>query len=301
MSMRSSFESLVRQRQPLWGGLLSMWLAACAEDDAGLSFQHDIKPIFDEKCAVCHFTGNGYADLQNVFNPDPGPYGITGLVGSTSVWNANHHYGPEFNVVPYEPDNSYVLEKMTNPELLPAACTADQCLPNEAGFFMPPAPGHLQPEQIDAVRSWIMEGADPDVFRDRIIPTTHVERGLPNGYTLLNLFGNYSNLEKPPGDPCGFVGSPQGCIQCVSCHRKDGPYHPQSVSADAWIDVTANFRTDLKLVVPGNPKDSFLLRKLEATESRSDLGSPMPYGYEPLTDTQIALVRQWIADGAKKN
>ena len=56
------------------------------------------------------------------------------------------------------------------------------------------------------------------------------------------------------------------------------------------------------LVVPGDPDNSFLLQKLEGTMAR-DEGNLMPDGAdEPLDPTcRIAMVRQWIADGALDN
>jgi hypothetical protein len=52
-------------------------------------------------------------------------------------------------------------------------------------------------------------------------------------------------------------------------------------------------------VLPGNPDDSYLIRKLEGTAGIS--GQQMPRGgAPPLDPAQIAVVRQWISDGANR-
>jgi hypothetical protein len=254
-------------------------LVACGgEDDDGVSFKSEIKPIFDQRCAVCHFSGNGYADLENPFNPDEG------LVGSESIWYTNHGYGPKYNVLPYHPEQSYVLEKVTNPALFPDACDPNgECLPYEAGFHMPPAPRRLRPEQRDVIRQWIAEGADPTFYQDYVI----------------NILGNPAVRTN---DACARAASDPGCIQCVSCHRADGPYAPYGFVPEVdLIDVTATYRNDMKLVVPGDVDASFMMMKVDADHASSEWGAPMPYGYESLSEPQVALLTQWILEGARNN
>lgn len=256
----------------LQAALIVLW--GCGEAEEGVSFQRDIKPLFDQRCAVCHFSGNGYADLENPFNPD------RGLVGGSSVWYENHRYGPALNIKPGDPEQSFVLEKVTNPALRPEACDpGGVCLPGDAGFIMPPAPRRMKENQREAVRQWIREGADEGFFLDYVRP----------------MFGNEAS------DPCRAAGSDPGCIGCVSCHREDGPYHPQGVDMIDLVGVPATFRPDLMIVEPGNPEESFLMLKLDAIQATSDVGAPMPYGYEPLSEQQVALLRQWIAEGARNN
>jgi hypothetical protein len=284
-------------------------LGACADSDR-VSFAREIKPLLAERCVVCHYSAQDYTDLENPFNTEPGfAGGNHGAVGGGSVWFQGHQYGPPLNVAPYEPDNSYLLEKVSNRDLLPEACTKPgPCLSDDAGFFMPPSPRPLTEEQIESVRTWIAEGADPGVFRDRLTPTPYRQgnaaRGneLPHGYSLLNLFGNFSNVAPlSVNDPCAFVVAKPGCNLCGACHREGGPYYPQGVTAADFINVTSTFRTDLKLVVPGKPEESFLMMKLDGRVPSSELGSPMPHGYAPLSDEKVARIRQWIAEGAKDN
>ncbi|MBW3625739.1 MAG: hypothetical protein KY468_20280 [Armatimonadetes bacterium] len=52
-----------------------------------------------------------------------------------------------------------------------------------------------------------------------------------------------------------------------------------------------------KRVVPGKPEESFLVTKLIGPTDE-DEGARMPYGADPLSETQINLVKEWIAGGA---
>jgi hypothetical protein len=50
-------------------------------------------------------------------------------------------------------------------------------------------------------------------------------------------------------------------------------------------------------VKPGDPDNSFLIRKLEGTLDPGE-GAPMPLTGPKLSDDQIGMIRAWIADGA---
>ena len=49
-------------------------------------------------------------------------------------------------------------------------------------------------------------------------------------------------------------------------------------------------------VAPGDPEGSYLVHKIEGRGSIS--GDPMPQGGPPLSSTEIADIRAWIAAGA---
>lgn len=107
--------------------------------------------------------------------------------------------------------------------------------------------------------------------------------------------------------------------QCVSCHSGATPTGGLDLSGTATqvranlVNVTPQNSTAAakgqKLVKPGQPYQSFLLRKLsngyihewdggnlDATE-----GSPMPFYNTPLENRDIEIVRQWILAGAPQN
>jgi len=83
--------------------------------------------------------------------------------------------------------------------------------------------------------------------------------------------------------------------QCLICHGPD----PEERKADLRLDTQAGSRADLggyAAVVPGKPEASELLRRM-ITEDEDDRMPPPEVGPR-LSEAQISLVRQWIAEGA---
>lgn len=65
------------------------------------------------------------------------------------------------------------------------------------------------------------------------------------------------------------------------------------------IDST---ESDLKRVLPGGPDNSYLIHKLNGTQSSvGGSGSQMPLGSSPLSEEAIQKIREWIAAGAEDN
>lgn len=63
----------------------------------------------------------------------------------------------------------------------------------------------------------------------------------------------------------------------------------------ALVERPSSQVNGLMLVEPSNPDASYLLAKLEG---RQDGGLQMPVGKPPINSEEIALIRQWILDGA---
>ena len=61
------------------------------------------------------------------------------------------------------------------------------------------------------------------------------------------------------------------------------------------VNVASHEVPSLKRVEPGDPDNSYLVQKIEGTAA---VGGRMPLGRAPLTAAQIALIRQWISEGA---
>lgn len=86
---------------------------------------------------------------------------------------------------------------------------------------------------------------------------------------------------------------------CVVCHS--GAAAPQGLRLDAassfvnLVGVASTQDGSLLRVAPGNPDQSYLVRKLEGTASS---GEQMPLGAPPIPQSTIDFVRQWISDGA---
>jgi hypothetical protein len=51
-------------------------------------------------------------------------------------------------------------------------------------------------------------------------------------------------------------------------------------------------------VVPGDPNNSYIIQKLEG---HAAVGAQMPFGGPPLDAAVIAVIRQWITDGAQRS
>jgi hypothetical protein len=87
---------------------------------------------------------------------------------------------------------------------------------------------------------------------------------------------------------------------CTACHI--GATAPEGLRLDEanayalLVGVASSQVPSLLRVDPGNPDDSYLIRKLEGTQS---VGGRMPLNGVPLSTADIAVVRQWILDGAQ--
>ena len=90
---------------------------------------------------------------------------------------------------------------------------------------------------------------------------------------------------------------------CAACHT--GPMGPglpsgmdltsAAASFDNLVGVASVQQSGLSRVAPGDPDNSYLVQKLEGTAA---VGSRMPQGGPFLEAGTIAVIRQWIADGA---
>jgi len=86
---------------------------------------------------------------------------------------------------------------------------------------------------------------------------------------------------------------------CTRCHT--GASAPQGLRLDDGascgnlINVHSPQDSTLIRVVPGDPNASFIIQKLEGTQT---VGARMPFGGPYLPQSTIDVIRQWISDGA---
>ena len=89
---------------------------------------------------------------------------------------------------------------------------------------------------------------------------------------------------------------------CTNCHvgagAPQGLRLEEGMSHAMLVNVPSSEVPSLLRVDPGNPDDSYLVRKLEGSAS---VGARMPLGGPFLSDDEIAAIRQWIADGAPES
>ena len=104
----------------------------------------------------------------------------------------------------------------------------------------------------------------------------------------------------PPGDEPTLANIQARIFTpiCTQCHI--GAVARQGLRLDVAnaFDNLVNVRSQevgQLLVEPFRPDDSYLVRKVEGTQS---VGAQMPFGGPPLSDEDQLLIRQWIADGA---
>ena len=93
---------------------------------------------------------------------------------------------------------------------------------------------------------------------------------------------------------------------CASCHTDEGRtpaggLNLKSGSAHSnLVGVASTGKPGAVRVIAGNPSGSYLVQKLEGAPDI--VGLRMPRNGPPfLTDAQVALIRQWIQNGAPNN
>lgn len=93
---------------------------------------------------------------------------------------------------------------------------------------------------------------------------------------------------------------------CVPCHTDEGRTPSGGLnmkSGTAYsqlVSVASTGKAGAIRVIPGNPSGSYMIQKLEG--AADIVGLRMPRNGPPyLTDAQVALIRQWIQNGAPNN
>lgn len=91
--------------------------------------------------------------------------------------------------------------------------------------------------------------------------------------------------------------------RCAGCHNGVGTTLPGAMnltgtttSLAALVNIASVEIPALMRVAPGNPNDSYLIRKLEGTPGI--VGSRMPLAGAPLDQATINSIRSWITNGA---
>jgi hypothetical protein len=99
---------------------------------------------------------------------------------------------------------------------------------------------------------------------------------------------------------------PSGRLACVQCHTDQGRVAAgpglvllEGRSYQQLVGVASVNRPGATRVIPGDPENSYLVRKLEGRDIN---GERMPRGTGPfLTAGQMLVIRKWISDGAPNN
>jgi len=115
---------------------------------------------------------------------------------------------------------------------------------------------------------------------------------------------NGQPLRPPPAGLQPTLASIQDNVFTVTCAvsgchggagAQQGLRLDPGFSAGNLINVASPRDPNLIRVIPGNPDASFIIQKLEGTQT---LGDRMPDGGPYLPQSTIDVIRQWIQDGA---
>jgi hypothetical protein len=97
-----------------------------------------------------------------------------------------------------------------------------------------------------------------------------------------------------------------GRLACVQCHTDQGRAPASNLvllegrSFQQLIGRASLGKPGATLVVPGDPDNSYMIKKLEGAADIA--GQRMPRGNGPfLTEGQILILKAWIRDGAQNN
>lgn len=264
-SLRSGFEEThelsARALRAAVAVLTCIALPSCGgEEDTSVTYSDDVRPIFNQRCTTCHYSSSPIGvDIQNPFSAE------RGLVNAKNSWFLENGLTDENNVTPFDPDASFLLDKLTGN--LPADNKGGSPMP----FQVPP----LDEQEVGILEQWVTDGAnDDDFYRRNVRP----------------IFGSEDS-------PSEFYGG-----RCIFCHYSGSP-NPLNLTdpfaRDGLVNVPARYRGDMVRVLPGNPEESLLILKVRAERPEGDIGAQMPYSYPELTTRQIDVVRQWIVEGAR--
>lgn len=94
-------------------------------------------------------------------------------------------------------------------------------------------------------------------------------------------------------------------VQCATCHMtgsEPGSMKLYPSAAHQSLVGVASASSPLPRVAPGEPKQSYLLHKLQGTHLNvGGEGVQMPFAQPPLSEDNLQLIRRWIEQGAKNN
>jgi hypothetical protein len=118
-----------------------------------------------------------------------------------------------------------------------------------------------------------------------------------------NLVPTFSSIQREIFDTTDSSGR----VACINCHAPVGGRNPSGglnlttgTSHAALVNIASLQRAGAIRVIPGDPDNSYLVRKLEGGPEIA--GLRMPRGQGPyLTPGQMLVIRRWIAQGARND
>ena len=230
-----------------------------------------------------------------------------------------------FHVVAVDPMNAARLEAMPstyfislNREPLPASVTPGAIAAAASGGDGSFGDGNevaITPSNVAASGNTIevsfagVSAAD-DVYRvrvrgggsDGVVDTTGIALdGDGDGNAGGTFESAFEVARRPVGGAFGKIQDEIFTVSCASsdCHSGAGAPDGLDLTAGQAYENIVNVRSvqmpDLFRIEPGDPDNSYLVRKVEG---RGIAANRMPLGGPPLSSEQIDLIRAWVSDGA---
>ena len=137
---------------------------------------------------------------------------------------------------------------------------------------------------------------DADIGRFRRWIAAGMPEGTPASPTAWSKPPTPKPTPRPPGTPVTWTDiAPLLATRCVKCHTDNGLMGDPPEGYRLTTHATTLNRGERARVVPGNPDASELVRRI-----RGQSRPRMPFDGPPfLTAAEIALVEQWVAEGAR--
>ncbi|HTG59605.1 MAG TPA: c-type cytochrome domain-containing protein, partial [Terriglobia bacterium] len=228
--------------------------ASPGQGDEKVDFKRDIKPIFDSRCIKCHGADKPQAELRLDSEAGVLRGSISGRV-----------------VVPGKGAESLLVKRLSGFNGVPP---------------MPLGSDPLSPKQIDIIRAWIDQMAPPK-------PPQAPAPGDDSGQTTVT--GEILPGSREGGRDTKTIDfatriQPIFDDNCVRCHGSSVQQNQLRLDSLAGL-MQGSLHG--RVVVPGNSKDSPLLRRLLGLDEPR-----MPFGSAPLEAEKIDLIRSWIDQGA---
>jgi len=147
----------------------------------------------------------------------------------------------------------------------------------------------VSPEELAILKQWIMDGAKFDGPADKTKESLSklVPDAKPADAPTLQVMKSTGN------ETVSFSNELAGVLanQCGGCH---GTMRPRENFSLATFQALLKGGDSGPPIVPGNPEESLLVKKLKGTGG----GQRMPQGKPPLEDAFIAKIETWIKEGA---
>ncbi|MEQ2008421.1 MAG: c-type cytochrome domain-containing protein [Limisphaerales bacterium] len=254
-----------------------MALVGATEEDK--FFLEKVKPIFDTKCLSCH----GPEKQKGTYRLDQKAIALKGGSSEKTAVKAG------------DPMASHLVRLI----LLP---------PDHEDVMPPTGKGSLTPEEVMAIIRWVQQGAHyPEKPADVAAVEKPASTPLPTTEKPVAPKAKVVSSAKPngPAKPAivgkvDFVKHIKPVLEthCVSCH---GPEKQRmGFRVDTREAAFKGGKVYGPAIVPGSPPNSSLYHRISMRPDRDIHDEVMPPAKRkiPLTAAEIALIGQWITEGA---